>query len=98
MVVAATNICIYCFLVDLPVGHTYRNGPSKQMLMNRPYIEDAIPYNEDNLCLFKCVVKRLRPNENQEIREKRVKLMWAIMRATEYKEVNSESVIKLTDR
>ena len=60
------------------------------MLMNRPYIEDVIPYNEDNQCLLRCVVKHLRPNENQEIREKRVKLMWAIMRATEHKEVNSE--------
>ena len=68
MVVAPTNIRIYCFLVDLPVGHRASPGINK-----RPYIEDVFPLDgKDNLCLFRCIVKQLKPFESQEDRERRV--------------------------
>ena len=58
MVVAATNIRIYCFLVDLPIGRRY------SVNCKRPYIEDVSPNSDDNMCLFCCVLKKLRPYEN----------------------------------
>ena len=89
MVVAPTNIRIYCFLVDLPVGRRTSPGINK-----RPYIQDAFPEDgEDNLCLFRCIVQQLKPFESQEDRERRVKLMWLIFQASKYAEVKSDSVI-----
>ena len=83
MVVAPTNIRIYCFLVDLPVG-----------INKRPYIEDVFLQNgKDNLCLFRCIVKQLKPVESQEDRERTVKLMWLIFQASKYAEAKSDSVI-----
>ena len=79
-VVAATNIRIYCFLVDLPVG-------KKQYIQaNRPYIQEVNPHN-DNLCLFRCIVKKHKPLENEEDRELRVQLMWRIFKASNFSEV-----------
>ena len=63
-------IRIYCFLVDLPVGK------SEYIQINRrPYIEDVDQHADDNLCLFRCIVKKHRPLENEEDRELRVNLM-----------------------
>ena len=91
MVVTTTNIRIYCFLVDLPVGNT----PCAAIYKRQTYIEDVEPTNvNDNLCLFRCLVKKFRPLENQEEREIRVQLMWRIFQAAKYKEVKSDSVIK----
>ena len=73
MVVAATNIRIYRFLVDLPVGHYQMTLPPG--VTNRPYLEDVYPHKQDNLCLFRCIVKQLKPQECQVDHEKRVKLM-----------------------
>ena len=87
MVVAATNIRIYCFLVDLPMGKR------QYIQANRPYIQDVNPHN-DNLCLFRCIVKKHRPLENEEDRELRVQLMWRIFKASNFLEVKSDSVIK----
>ena len=87
MMVAPTNIRIYCFLVDLPVGKR------QYIQANRPYIQDVNPHN-DNLCLFRCIVKKHRPLENEEDRELRVQLMWRIFKASNFLEVKSDSVIK----
>ena len=89
MVVAATNIRVYCFLVDLPVGRT----PCAS-IYKRPYIEDVGPEADDNLCLFRCIIKKHRPHENEEDRELRVNLMWRIFRASHFSEVKSDSIIK----
>ena len=64
-----------------------------KMLMNRPYIEDVTPYNDDNLCLLMCVVKHFKPEESVADREKRVKLMWRVFRASKHRKVKSDSVI-----
>ena len=74
MVVAATNIRIYCFLVDMPVGHTQGWGTPRN-ITSRPYVEDVHPHLDDNLCLFRCILKKLRPLENEENRELRVRLI-----------------------
>ena len=87
MTVAPTNIRIYCFLVDLPVGKR------QYIQANRPYIQNVNPHN-DNLCLFRCIVKKHRPLENEEDRELRVQLMWRIFKASNFLEVKSDSVIK----
>ena len=92
MVVAATNIRFYCFLVDLPVGHFNYHVP--QNVVKRKYIEDVYPPNQDNLCLFRCIVKGMRPQEGLADREKRVKLMWRIFKASQIQPVSSDSVIK----
>ena len=92
MVVAATNIRFYCFLVDLPVGDRRYSVTYK-----RPYIEDVGPMKHqanDNLCLFRCILKKLRPLENEEDRKLRVNLMWRIFRASHFSEVKSDSIIK----
>ena len=92
MVVAATNIRFYCFLVDLPVGHFNYHIP--QNVLKRTYIEDVYPPSQENLCLFRCIVKGMRPQECLADREKRVKLMWRIFKASHIKPVSSDSVIK----
>ena len=74
MVVTATNIRMYCYLVDLPVGHFNYNLP-REILLNQN-LEDVMPPSRDNLCLFRCIVKKCRPEESQADRERRVKLMW----------------------
>ena len=91
MVVAPTNIRIYCFLVDLPVGHFNYTLP--RSITCRNYIEDVLPPSRDNLCLFRCIVKQFRPEESLADREKRVKLMWLIFKASQFSEVKSDSVI-----
>ena len=93
MVVTATNIRIYCFLVDLPVGHFNHNLP--RPVVHRKYIEDVYPPSQDNLCLLRCIVKAMmmRPEECLADREKRVKLMWFIFKASQIKKVKSDSVI-----
>ena len=92
MVVAPTNIRIYCFLVDLPVGHfNFEDIP--RSITRRNYIEDVLPPSRDNLCLFRCIVKQFRPEESLADREKRVKLMWLIFKASQFSEVKSDSVI-----
>ena len=89
MLVAVTNIRIYCFLVDLSVGK------SEYIQINRrPYIEDVDEHADDNLCLFKCIVKKHRNLENEEDRELRVNLMWRILKASNFIDVKSDSVIK----
>ena len=92
MVVAATNIRFYCFLVDLPVGHYNYHLPKN--VVHRKYIEDIYPPSQDNLCLFRCIVKGMRPQECLADREKRVKLMWRIFKASQIKPVSSDSIIK----
>ena len=92
MVVAATNIRFYCFLVDLPVGHFNYRVP--QNILKRTYIEDVYPPKQDNLCLFRCIVKGMRPLESLADREKRVKLMWRIFKASQIQPVSSDSIIK----
>ena len=92
MLVAATNIRIYCFLVDLPVGHTQRWG-TPRTITSRPYVEDVYPHTDDNLCLFRCIIKHFNPFESQENRERRVKLMWLIFQASKFGNVKSDSVI-----
>ena len=77
MLVAATNISIYCFLVDLPVGHKLDKSISM-----RPYIEDVYPPSKENLCLFNCILKKLRPDDSQKDRSTRAKLMWCILIAS----------------
>ena len=92
MVVAATNIRFYCFLVDLPVGHF--NYHITKYVVHRKYIEDIYPPSQDNLCLFRCIVKGMRPQECLADREKRVKLMWRIFKASQFQPVSSDSIIK----
>ena len=92
MVVAATNIRFYCFLVDLPVGHFNYHIPKN--VVHRKYIEDIYPPSQDNLCLFRCLVKGMRPQECLADREKRVKLMWRIFKASQIQPVSSDSIIK----
>ena len=92
MLVAATNIRIYCFLVDLPVGHTQRWG-TPRTITSRPYVEDVYLHTDDNLCLFRCIIKHFNPFESQENRERRVKLMWLIFQASKFGNVKSDSVI-----
>ena len=69
MAVAPTNIRIYCFLVDLPVGHFNYTIPRSMTHGN--YIEDVLPPSRDNLCLFRCIVKQFRPEESLADHEKR---------------------------
>ena len=92
MVVAATNIRFYCFLVDLPVGHFNYSVP--QNVVQRKYIEDVYPPSQDNLCLFRCIMKGMRPQECLADRKKRVNLMWRIFKASQFQPVSSDSIIK----
>ena len=88
MVVAATNIRIYCFFIDIPIGRRY------SVNYKRPYIEDVSPNSDDNMCLFHCILKKLRPMDNEEDMELRVQLMWRIFTASKFQEVKSDSVIQ----
>ena len=88
MVVTATNIRMYCFLVDLPVGHKITS-----VVYKIPYILDVTPYSDDNLCLFRCIVRNFRPEDSENDREIRVILMWRIFKASQFLNVKSDSVI-----
>ena len=74
------------------MGHYCYKLP--QSIAQRQYLEDVYPPSRDNLCLFRCIVKQFRPQENLQDREKRVKLMWAIFKVSSFQNVDSESVIK----
>ena len=86
MVVTATNIRMYCYLVDLPVGHFNYNLPGE--IAWRTYVEDVMPPSRVKLCLFCCIVKKCRPQEDQADRKHRVKLMWIILKASQIKPVS----------
>ena len=88
IVVAATNIPIYCFLVELPVSHKPNTSINK-----RQYIEDPHSLRDDNLCLFRCVLKKLRPQDNYNDRETHARLMWRIFIGSKQHDVKSDSVI-----
>ena len=88
MVVTATNIRMYCFLVDLPVGHKITS-----VVYKIPYILDVTPQADDNLCLFRCIVRSFRPEDSENDREIRVILMWRIFKASQFLNVKSDSVI-----
>ena len=76
------------FLVDLPRGRRC------SVNYKRPYIEDVSPNSDANMCLFHCILKKLRPMDNEEDMELRVQLMWRIFTASKFQEVKSDSVIK----
>ena len=51
------------------------------------------PQADDNLCLFRCIVRNFRPEESEDDREMRVILMLRIFKASQFLNVKSDSVI-----